>query len=62
MVYNYQFFFQMQPVAEIMGILGGLGPPQSAMSSENSGFRRLIDNRLTCRNYSKNSICKGILS
>ena len=33
-----------------------------AMSSENSGFRRIIDNRLTCRNYSKNSFCKGILS
>ena len=37
-------------------------PPQSAMSSENLGFRRIIDNRSTCRNYSKNSFCKGILS
>ena len=37
------------------GLGGGLGPPQSAMSSENWGFRRIIDNRLTCRNYYKKS-------
>ena len=35
------------------GGLGGSPPPQSAMSLENSGFRRIIDNHLTCRNYSK---------
>ena len=45
------------PVSEIMGVSGfkGIRSPQSAMSSENSNFRRIIDNHLICRNYSKKS-------
>ena len=38
-------------VAEIVGVCGGLGG--LAMSSEISCFRRIFDNRLTCRNCFK---------
>ena len=37
-------------MAAIMGVQEG-SPPNN---SENSSFCRIIDNRLTCRNYSKN--------
>ena len=47
-----------EAVAEIRGVWGAR-VPQSATSSENSGFRRIIDNCLTCRNYSKKSFGKG---
>ena len=42
----------MWPVAAIMARIGEAQgpPPQSAFSSEISGFRQIIDKRLTCRN------------
>ena len=51
-------YFAVAEITELWGkARGKFGPnhpiTQSAMSSENWGLRRVIDNRLTCQNYSK---------